>query len=84
MYWRKVKGEITLYYHQQPEINPNDLQQFYHYDTFYRQQQPQSYQQPYYQPYHHPRPPRCRWVQECRWVRRCYPRDDFYTDGYGY
>lgn len=73
-----------MYYHYQPEINPNDLQQFSHYDTFYRQQQPQSYQQPYHQPYHHPRPPRCRWVRECRWVRHCYPRDDFYTDGYGY
>ncbi|CAI8945446.1 Spore coat protein [Priestia megaterium] len=76
----KIKGEITLYNHYQPEVNPNDLQHFYQYDSFYRQQQPQYYQQPY----HHPRPPRCRWVQECRWVRRCYPRDGFYTDGYDY
>jgi len=69
-----------LYHHYQPEINTNDLQQCYYYDTFYRQQQPQYYQQPY----HYHRPPRCRWVRECRWVRRCYPRDDFYTDGYDY
>ena len=81
----KIKGEITLYNYYQPEVNPNDLQHFYLYDSFYRQQQPQYHQQQYHQqPYHHPRPPRCRWVQECRWVRRCYPRDEFYTDGYDY
>ncbi|MCM3541145.1 hypothetical protein [Priestia endophytica] len=68
-----------MYNHYQPGINPNDLQQFHHDHTFYRQQS-----QYYPQPYPYPRPPRCRWVRECRWVRRCYPRDDFYTDSYDY
>lgn len=66
-------------YQYQPEMNPNDLQQFYYIDAFNRQQ---PYGQPYGQPYYPPRPPRCRWVRECRWVRRCLPRDDFYPYDY--
>jgi len=72
-----MKGEISLNNHYQPQINPNDLQQFYYLDTFNRQQ-------PYGQPYYPPRPRRCRWVYECRWVRRCRPRDDFYPYDYDY
>ncbi|RAS86416.1 hypothetical protein A4U60_07940 [Priestia endophytica] len=62
-----------MYNHYQPAVTPNELQQFHHDDTFYRQQS-----QYYLQPYTYPRSPRCRWVH------RCYPRDGFYTNGYNY
>ncbi|MDQ1005130.1 hypothetical protein QFZ28_005708 [Neobacillus niacini] len=78
-------------YYYQPQMNPNELQQFYYLDTLNGQQrfgqpdgQPfgQSYGQPPYYPPYPPRPPRCRWVLECRWVRRC--RDDYPPYDYNY
>ncbi|WP_100407703.1 hypothetical protein [Bacillus solitudinis] len=68
-------------YHNQPQMNSNELQQFYYLDSLNGQQrfgqlEGQFYGQPPYYPPYPPRPPRCRWVRECRWVRRC--RDDYY------
>ncbi|MFP3727805.1 hypothetical protein [Priestia filamentosa] len=59
--------------HYQPKVTSNDFQQIHHDHTFYRQQS-----QYYPQPYLYPR------AICCRGVRPCYPRDDFYTDGYDY